>query len=223
MQPNDPQTLINLARLDLAEGSTAEAEANFKRALEADPKNLEAALGASIAAGAAGNRKGAEEWLARAVADHPDSLEARVALAEARQKDNNPGGAIELYEQGLSAAPGHPVLLNNLAVLYHSQGNPKALDVAERAYRVAARAPEIQDTYGWILLGAGKTVQALPLLQEAAKALPDNAEVQYHYAAALAKSGDTEAARPLLRKALDGELPTEAKNGAQKLLEELSR
>ena len=57
------------------------------------------------------------------------------------------------------------MLLNNLAVLYHSQGNPKALDVAERAYRVAPRAPEIQDTYGWILLGAGKTAQALGLLQ----------------------------------------------------------
>ncbi len=223
MQPDDPETLINLARLDLAEGHTAEAEANFKRALAADPKNLQAALGAAIAAGAAGDRQGAEAWLAKAVADHPESLEARLALAEARQKDNNPGGAIELYEQGLAAAPGHPVLLNNLAVLYQAQGSPKALEVAERAYRVAPRAPEIQDTYGWILLGAGKTEQALGLLEEAANALPDNAEVQYHYAAALAKSGDAEAALPLLRKALDGELPAEAKNGAQKLLEELSR
>jgi putative PEP-CTERM system TPR-repeat lipoprotein len=223
MQPDDPETLINLARLDLAEGHTAEAEANFKRALAADPKNLQAALGAAIAAGAAGDRQGAEAWLAKSVADHPESLEARLALAEARQKDNNPGGAIELYEQGLAAAPGHPVLLNNLAVLYQAQGSPKALEVAERAYRVAPRAPEIQDTYGWILLGAGKTEQALGLLEEAANALPDNAEVQYHYAAALAKSGDAEAALPLLRNALDGELPAEAKNGAQKLLEELSR
>jgi putative PEP-CTERM system TPR-repeat lipoprotein len=223
MQPNDPQSLINLARLDLAEGRTAEAEANFKRAVQADPKNLEAAFGASIAAGAAGNRKGAEEWLAKAVADHPDSLEARVALAEARQKSNNPGGAIELYEQGLSVAPGHPVLLNNLAVLYHEQGNPKALEVAERAYRVAPRVPEIQDTYGWILLGAGKTQQALSLLQEASKALPDNAEVQYHYAAALAKSGDAKDALPILRKALEGELPAEARNSAQKLADDLSR
>ncbi len=223
MQPNDPQTLINLARLDLTEGRTAEAQANFKRAVEADPKNLEAAFGASIAAGAAGDSKGAEEWLARAVADHPDSLEARVALAEARQKDGNPGGAIELYEQGLAVAPGHPVLLNNLAVLYHSQGNPKALEIAERAYRVAPRAPEIQDTYGWVLLGAGNTQQALGLLQEAAKALPNHAEVQYHYAAALAKSGDKATALALLRKALGGELSAEAKSGAQKLLEELSR
>jgi putative PEP-CTERM system TPR-repeat lipoprotein len=223
IQPNDPQTLINLARLDLAEGHTAEAEANFKRALDADPKNLQAALGAAIAAGAAGDRQGAEEWLAKAVVDHPDSLEARVALAEARQKNNNPGGAIDLYEQGLAAASGNPVLLNNLAVLYQAQGSPKALEVAERAYRAAPKAPEIQDTYGWVLLGAGKTQQALSLLQEAAKALPDNTEVQYHYAAALAKSGDAEAALPLLRKVLEGELPTEAKIGAQKLLEELSR
>jgi putative PEP-CTERM system TPR-repeat lipoprotein len=223
LKPNDPQTLLNLARLDLAEGRIAEAEANFKKALDADPKNLQATLGAAVAAGAAGNRQGVEEWLAKAVADHPDSLEARLALAEVRQRNGNSAGAIELYEQGLAFTPDNPVLLNNLAVLYQSQGNVEALELAERAYRAAPQAPEIQDTYGWVLLGAGKTEQALGLLRDAAKAIPNNAEVQYHYAAALAKSGDGAAALPLLRKAVEGELPTEAKVDAQNLLKELSR
>jgi putative PEP-CTERM system TPR-repeat lipoprotein len=223
LQPNDAGTLVNLARLDLAEGHTAEAEANFKKALDADPTNLQATLGAAVAAGAAGNRQGAEEWLAKAVANHPESVEARVALAEARQRNDNPGGAIEVYEQGLAVAPGNPILLNNLAVLYQAQGDPRAIEIAERAYRAAPRAPAIQDTYGWILLAAGKTDQSLGLLRDAAEALSDNAEVQYHYAAALAKSGRPEAALPILRKALDGDLPSEAKAGAQKLVDDLSR
>ena len=37
---------------------------------------------------------------------------------------------------------------------------------------------------------AGKREQALPLLRDAATALPDVAEVQYHYATALATLGD---------------------------------
>ena len=223
LKPDDPQTLTNLARLDLAEGRPAEAEANFRKALDADPRNLQATLGAAVAAGASGNRRGAEQWLVKAVADHPDSTEARLALAEMRQRDGNVGSAIEIYEQGLTAAPGNPILLNNLAVLYQAQGDPRAVEVAERAYRAAPRVPAIKDTYGWILLGAGKTEQALGLLRDAAAALPDSAEVQYHYAVALARSGEGAVALPILRKALEGELPPEAGADAQKLIEELSR
>ena len=223
LKPDDPQTLTNLARLDLAEGRPAEAEANFRKALDADPKNLQATLGGAVAAAAGGNRRGAEQWLIKAVADHPDSTEARLALAEMRQRDGNVGSAIEIYEQGLTAAPGDPVLLNNLAVLYQAQGDPKAVEVAERAYRAAPRIPAIKDTYGWILLGSGKTEQALGLLRDAAAALPDNAEVQYHYAVALAQSGEGAVALPIIRKAFEGELPAEAGAGAQKLIEELSR
>ncbi|MDH4071484.1 MAG: tetratricopeptide repeat protein [Gammaproteobacteria bacterium] len=177
---------------------------------------------AAVAAAASGNRRGAEEWLVKAVADHPDSTEARLALAEIRQRNGNVGSAIEICERGLTAAPGNSVLLNNLAVLYQAQGNPKAVEAAGRAYRAAPRVPAIKDTYGWILLGAGKTEQALDLLRDAAAAMPDNAEVQYHCAVALAKSGDEAVALSILRKALEGELPAEAGAGAQKLIEELS-
>ena len=82
LKPNDPQTLLNLARLDLAEGKTVDAEANFRKLLEADPKNLLGTLGMAVAASAQGNQKEAEKFLQKAVADHPESVDAQLALAQ---------------------------------------------------------------------------------------------------------------------------------------------
>ena len=50
--------------------------------LEADPKNLLGTLGMAVAASAQGNQKEAEKWLQKAAADHPDSVDAQLALAQ---------------------------------------------------------------------------------------------------------------------------------------------
>ena len=82
LKPNDPQTLLNVARLDLAEGKTVDAEASFRKLLAADPKNLLGTLGMAVAAGAQGKQKEAEKFLQKAVADHPESVDAQLALAQ---------------------------------------------------------------------------------------------------------------------------------------------
>ncbi len=222
IKPDDPQTLSSLARLDLTEGKTADAEGNFRKILATDPTNLDAMLGAATAAGAGGDTEGAERWLQTAVEKHPDSTVARVALAEARQRRGDIGGTIGLYEQGIARTPDDPVLLNNLAVLYQSTGDARALETAEKVYRQVPDAPAVQDTYGWILVTNGRLEQALPVLRSAAVALPDMAEVQYHYATVLAKTGDRAAALAILRKQDLEQIPSPARSDAQKLLDELS-
>jgi cellulose synthase operon protein C len=84
-------------------------------------------------------------------------------------------------------------------------------------------SPAVQDTYGWALLGAGKSGEAVEILRRALEGLPDNAEVQYHLAAALAKSGQKPEALSLTNKALGGKLPPAVRADAQKLSTELSR
>lgn len=222
VKPDDPQTLLNLARLDLAEGRTADAEGNFRKVLASDPKNLNATLGAATAASAGGDAAGAEKWLQKAVDDHPKSTAARVALAEARQRRGDTAGTMTLYEQGLVATPDDPVLLNNLAVLYQVKGDSRAVEVAEKAHRLAPNAPAIQDTYGWILVTSGRPEQGLPVLRSAADSLPAVAEVQYHYAAALAQTGEKAKALAILRKLDMEQIPVAARTDAQKLVDELS-
>ena len=68
---------------------------------------------------------------------------------------------LQLYEQGLVQSPDNAVLLNNLAVLYQAKGNPKAVEIAEKAYNAAPKSPAIQDTYGWILFETGNNDKAL--------------------------------------------------------------
>ena len=50
----------------------------------------------------------------------------------------------------------NPLLLNNLAWLYHQQGDARAEATAKEAYDLAPSRPEIADTYGWILYNAGE-------------------------------------------------------------------
>ena len=210
------------------EGDVAMAQKRYKDALEAYRKaNAKASsrelvmaeYRAGVLAVATRPEKPLEDW----VATHPGDADVVAALADTRQAKGDTDGAIKLYERALETLPSNPVLLNNLAVLYQAKGNPKALELAERAYNVAPRSAAIQDTYGWLLLEHGQVDKAVQMLGDAFKGLPGNAEVLYHYAAALAKAGRAEEAVPLLDEALDGQLPPATKADAQKLLKQISK
>lgn len=220
-EPDAPGTLRFEGDLAMAQKRHRDAWQAYRKVNDKAPsrESVIAEYRAGTLSGAAAPEQSMERW----IVDHPGDAIVISVLAEARQRAGNVAAAIGLYEDGVAKAPGNAVLLNNLAVLYQDERDPKALETAAKAHNLAPDAPAIKDTYGWILLEQGSADQALPLLRDAAKALPDNAEIQYHYAAALAKSGDEAAALPILRKAVGGQLPAAVKGDAQKLLRELSR
>ena len=92
--------------------------------------------------------------------------------------------------------------LNNLAWLYQQVRDPRAEATAKRAYDLAPEVAAIADTYGWILVEAGKASLALPILERAATAPNASAEMRYHHAVALAKGGRPDEARASLQKLL---------------------
>jgi tetratricopeptide (TPR) repeat protein len=100
--------------------------------------------------------------------------------------------------------------LNNMAGIYMDHAYPpqpqKALDYGQRAYRGAGQMgevdPQIADTYGWALAGAGHPGEAIELLKRAADRL-DIPDVQYHLAEAYLAAGTPELAGPHLETALD--------------------
>jgi len=93
-------------------------------------------------------------------------------------------------------------VLNNLANLYLLQKDPRALDLAEKAHRLAPGSVGIQDSLGWILLSQGQLARGSELLKQAASLAPKMATVRYHYAVALEKSGNRVAAKKELQAAL---------------------
>jgi Tfp pilus assembly protein PilF len=94
--------------------------------------------------------------------------------------------------------------LNNLAWLYQQAHDPRAEPTAKRAFELAPNVSAIADTYGWILVEAGRSAEALPILERAANAHGAAPETRYHHAVALAKSGKPEEARAVLRPLRDG-------------------
>jgi Flp pilus assembly protein TadD len=100
-------------------------------------------------------------------------------------------------------------------------GDPRALQTARSAHELAGTVPNVQDTYGWLLVRAGRLSEALPLLQAAAAGLPDSPEVRYHLAAALAQAGQKDEARVLLTDTLLDPQPFDERAEAERLLASL--
>ena len=219
--PNSSSTMILEGDLAMAQKRYSAALVSYRAASAKSPsaKLVLAEYRAALLSRDSHPEKVLEDWVAK----NPGDVGVVPALAEFRSARGDISGAIALYEAALLERPEDPVLLNNAAILYAAQENAKAVEYAARAYKVAANAPAIADTYGWILLKQGETEKSVKLLREAAKGLPNNGEVQFHLAAALAKSGDTAEAADLVQKALKGGLPAEQKAEAQKLLEQLTK
>ena len=100
-------------------------------------------------------------------------------------------------------------------------GDPRAIELAERAYNMAPNRAEIMDTYGWLLVKSGGIEQGLRLLEEAARLTPNNGDIRYHLAATLAKAGDQSRARDELGALLDSGADFPEKAAAQALYQVL--
>lgn len=158
-----------------------------------------------------------EAWLK----SHPDDLAARRAVAEGYLRAGNLPLARSAYEQVLERQADDASALNNLAHILARMGDPKSLDIAERAFRAAPKDASIQDTLGWILVERSQLDSGLRHLREARLRSPDNSEIRYHLAAALARAGRREEARQEVEQALKGD-SFESAEQARKLLRELA-
>ncbi len=159
----------------------------------------------------------AQQWLKR----QPGDTAFRIYLAGAYLNQQKPDLAIAQYQQVLKSQPNHVLALNNLAALLMEKDDPSAYEFARRAYSLQPSNPVVMDTHGWGLLRQGRLQEALPLLKQAAQAMPDSPAVQYHWATALAKSGDETQARALLKKLLASQQRFSERGQATALLKTL--
>jgi len=169
-------------------------------------------------AGRSGNPDAAIGYLQGWLTGHPDDIRVMQFLATTWQNMGQKALATGQYEKVLEADPNNEVALNNLAGLYPPAERIKALQMAERAWRVAPDNPGVQDTYGWLLVQEGQLERGLPMLEKAIKSLGTVPEVRYHHAAAVIRSGDSKRGRQLLESLLAEGVPFEGRNEAQRLL-----
>jgi predicted Zn-dependent protease len=127
------------------------------------------------------------------------------------------------YETLIKQNPTDLVALNNLAWVYQRLKSPKALGVAEKAYKLRPDSPAVVDTYAWILVEKGDAKKGIELLRQALSKVPDAAEIQWHLAYALHKSGDNQRARQELERLLSSGLSFSAESEARALLQQLNK
>ena len=152
---------------------------------------------------------------------HPDEDGVRFHLAETLMDLGEHRDAIQHYEDLVRVFPEHLLVLNNLAFLYQTKGDDRALEYAERAHARAPDNPAVADTLGWVLVNRGEIERALPLLKTARQALPDRPEVRYHFATALAKADRPTEAREELVTLLNEVESFPQRADAEALLETL--
>jgi putative PEP-CTERM system TPR-repeat lipoprotein len=155
---------------------------------------------------------------------HAEDNKVRFFLASAYQGMKQNDKAILEYGQILENAPDDVAALNNLAWLYSLGEDPRALQLAERAFQVTKGVdPLIRDTYGWILVQQGQHEKGRGVLKQAVAQAPDNPEIQYHYAAALLKSGRKDEGIRMLEKLISNNKAFSGRDDARQILEEYKK
>jgi putative PEP-CTERM system TPR-repeat lipoprotein len=217
--PDSPTAMRIEGDLAMAQKRYRDAVGFYDKALTAGGDTL--LVGARYRAGKLAGQKDAakvlRDWLAR----RPEDTTARILLAEDLEQKGDPAGAIREYESVLGRAPQNAVALNNLAIILQRRDDPRALELARRAYEAAPASAAIQDTYGWLLVQQGELDRGLELLRSAARAMPASPDIQLHYGAALARKGRGSEAKPVLQRVMQSRAPAELKAEAERELARL--
>jgi putative PEP-CTERM system TPR-repeat lipoprotein len=220
LHPDDATVAILDGDIAMASRSYKEAADAYARAARLAPSGAVAlrAYRANQLGGAPDAIAPLQAWLQR----QPNDLAVRLALAEAYVKSGQRDRAVKEYEMLAGSERPHAMALNNLAWLYHENGDSRASQTAQRAYAAAPQVAAIADTYGWILVSGGDVQRGLPILQKAAAEAKSMPDIRYHYAAALAKAGRQDEARRELEAITRGEPKFASAADALKLLASLS-
>lgn len=157
------------------------------------------------------------QWLK----DHPDDQSMRLYLATVQLGNHQGKAAIEQYLTILKANPKNVAALNNLALAYQDEKDPRALEYAEKAYALAADNAAVLDTLGWVLVNQNNLSRGLPLLEKATSIAPSSFDVRYHFAQGLVKSGDKVKARKELEQLLATAKPSAKTDEAKAMLKQL--
>ena len=171
---------------------------------------------------AAGKAAAAEALIAEWLRDNPNDTQVRYRVADAAIRGQNFQLAAEQYRNALINEPNKLPLLHNLGWVYEKMNDPRAIEVAEAAYKIAPDNPGVLHDLSRLLIDKGDVKRAIELLEKARLESPDSPPVRYHLARAYAKNGSNALARAELQQALRGPLFPE-RVAAEELFRQLSR
>jgi len=170
---------------------------------------------------AAGHHEAAQSELEEWVSKNPGDRNSSLLLGGVYLESGRLDGAVAIFERLHADHPDDPVVLNELAWVYQSKGDRRAIEFAERAHRLVPGNPLITDTLGWIAFKQGQVTRSVELLEEAVAAAPSHPELRYHLAVALDAAGQSSKAATHLRILLRDHKGSAQEEDARALYEQI--
>lgn len=193
-----------LGQIALGQGRPEEAEGYWRRALDADPNQLEGYLALASLYLRLETGDKALQIAADLEAREPKSPAGPMLQGMILESVGKNREAMARYERALSIQPDFAPAANNLAYLLVEERNDvqRALPLAEKARKGLPDNPAVADTLGWVFQKMGLPHKAMNLFLEAVEQMPDHPTVHYHLGVAYASLGKDELARESLARAL---------------------
>lgn len=211
------------------EGDVLMAERKFPEAIKVYEavlvmvNNSAASIKLHLAYTAAGKADEGDLRMAKWLKENPDDFAMRFYVAESSLKRGQYKDAIAHYEWLQQRQPDNILVVNNLAWAYSQVKDARALEFAERAYKLAPNDPSAVDTLGWLLVEQGNAARGIELLQTAVKVAPKNPVFGYHLALGWSKAGDKSRARAELERVIATDIAFPEKTEALNLLKQLGK
>lgn len=216
---------LTLASTAARVGRTDIAIEQYQKLLEIDPKSAGLHLRLGQIYQGTGDKNRALQHLQKAHELQEGDVPAAVALASLLYENNQTGEAVSVLRGNMKAAPGNPLVLNNLAfILAESERDlDEALDLAQLALSSSPGNAAIEDTLGWVYLKRRQVDSALHIFEGIAKKHPDNPVFRYHLGSALLMKGDESRAKAELERALAGAREPKLKAEIKELIAKIGR
>jgi tetratricopeptide (TPR) repeat protein len=173
-KPNEFRPRYYLAEAELQTGDYAKAEEHYQRAVALDPKSAGANLGMAQALVQQGRLDDSAPFFRTAAQIQPNFRDYLLQLGSLYEKANRPAEAMDIYRE----FPDNPAVRSRLGeMLMESKKYSDALPQLEEAYKKGP-TPENRLALASAYVATQQGLKALPLLQEAVTASPNDFDLR---------------------------------------------
>lgn len=170
-EPKHPEHVhVAYARWQEQQKQLPQARESYQKALDIDPKSVDALLGLSRLEQLAGRHAEAEKQLQRAQKLRPKDPLVHAAWGEFYATQQQWGPAVKKYRDAIELAPDEPLYKHQLAVILSKSGDWEG---ALSAFKTIVTPGEAYYNVGYLQHQQGLLVEAESHLQKAVEAKPD--------------------------------------------------
>lgn len=188
------------------DGRLADAERDYRAALDAEPAHADALHLLGVLRHQQGRHAEAADLVGRAVQLRPDDAGLQLNLGNALKALGQLEPAIERFRNALTLAPGFALAHYNLGNAYAAAGrHGDAIDQFERSLRLAPDDASIWNNLGNALHATGRHDEAIAAFERALALRPGHAGAHNNLGMALAALGRADDALAHFRRATQAE------------------